>query len=61
MKAVYQKPLTVTVAYNKEGFLLTATNPWDHADTKKGFFDEGEDDNLKSNDLWYNDKDNLWE
>ena len=52
MKAVYQKPLTVTVAYNKEGFLLTATNSWDHADTKKGFFDEGEDDNLKSNDLW---------
>ena len=53
MKAVYQKPLTVTVAYNKEGFLLTATNPWDHADTKKGFF--------KSNDLWDDSKDNLWE
>lgn len=55
MKAVYQKPLTVTVAYNKEGFLLTATNPFDHADTKKGFFDEDDVDDIKENNLWDDD------
>ena len=30
-------------------------------DSNQGGFDEEEDDNLKSNDLWDDSKDNLWE
>lgn len=54
MKAIYQKPVTEVVTCKSEDLVLASPNNIDHADSKKGFFDD--DDDMKS-DLWDND---LW-
>ena len=58
MKKKYVSPEIKVVKSAREGVLLMHSGEW--ADTKKGFFEEEEDDNLKSNDLWDDSKDNLW-
>ena len=60
MKKKYMSPEIVVFKTSSEGALLD-THTCGDADSKKGFFDEEEDDNLKSNDLWDDSKDNLWE
>ena len=59
MKKNYVSPEIKVVTSAREGVILMHSEDW--ARGKKGFFDEEEDENLKSNDLWDDDKDNLWE
>ncbi len=54
MKAIYQKPVTEVVTCKCEDLVLASPNNINHADSKKGFFDD--DDDMKS-DLW---DDDLW-
>ena len=54
MKKNYVSPEIKVVNSVVEGAILDHSYGW--ADTKKGFFDD-EDDDLKSSDLWDND---LW-
>ena len=62
MKRKYIQPHTeaVVVRCNEKlmwGEMQDGSNTFIYNDSKKGFFDDEEDDDL-SNDLW--DKDNLW-
>ena len=50
MKKKYVSPEIKVVQSTREGVILMHSYGW--VESKKGFFDEGEDDNLKSNDLW---------
>ena len=52
MKAIYKKPITEVVICKCENLICNSPQP-DHADSKKGFFDDY-DDMLKSSDLWDN-------
>lgn len=66
MKREYIQPHTeaVVVKCNEKlmwGEMGIESQGQDHTNAKTGFFDEEEDDNLKSNDLWDDSKDNLWE
>jgi len=61
MKKNYVSPEIKVLKSALEGAVL-ADHSYGDADSKKGFFDDyEEDDNLKSNDLWDDSKDNLWE
>ena len=53
MKKKYVSPEIKVVQSTREGVILMHSYGW--VESKKGFFDEGEDDNLKSNDLWDDD------
>lgn len=55
MKAIYQKPVTEVVTCKSEDLVLASPNDINHADSKKGFFDD--DDDFMKSDLWDND---LW-
>ena len=66
MKREYIQPHTeaVVVKCNEKlmwGGLAIESQGEDHTNAKTGFFDYEEDDAFKSNDLWDNGKDNLWE
>lgn len=58
MKKNYVSPEIKVVNSVVEGAILDHSYGW--ADTKKGFFDDynEDDENVKNNDLW--DKDDLW-
>ena len=59
MKKNYVSPEIKVVKSVLEGEILRQSYDW--GDAKQNNFFEEEDDNLKGNDLWDNDKDNLWE
>ena len=60
MKKEYKTPMLSIAKVESESPMMTASdNNNDWGQSKQGFFDE--DDNLKSNDLWDDSKDNLWE
>lgn len=50
MKKNYVSPEIKVVKSAREGVLLMHSGEW--ADSKKGFFDDEDDNNLKDNDLW---------
>ena len=72
MKRLYIQPNTEISSVNLKGSVLgddpkfvvdngSHTIYGTSMDCNQGGFDEEEDDNLKSNDLWDDSKDNLWE
>ena len=60
MKKIYMKPMVEVMKFQAGG-LMDDGHSNNMPAAKQGFFDEEEDDNLKSNDLWDDSKDNLWE
>lgn len=62
MKKEYKTPMLSIIKVDSESTMVNASiNDGDWGQSKKGFFDEDEEDNLKGNDLWDDSKDNLWE
>ena len=60
MKKIYLKPMVEVTQLLTDGIMQDGHSNNMPSAKGFGFFDE-EDENLKSNDLWDNDKDNLWE
>ena len=60
MKKIYLKPMVEVAQLLTDGIMQDGHSN-NMPTAKQGFFDEEEDDNLKSNDLWDDSKDNLWE
>jgi len=60
MKKIYLKPMVEVTQLLTDGIMQDGHSN-NMPTAKQGFFDEEEDDNLKSNDLWDDSKDNLWE
>ena len=51
MKKIYLKPMVEVTQLLTDGIMQDGHSN-NMPTAKQGFFDEGEDDNLKSNDLW---------
>lgn len=59
MKKIYVKPIVEVMKFQAGGLMEDGHSNNMPSAKGFGFFDE-EDENLKSNDLWDDDKDNLW-